>query len=668
MRKRKLGLGITTCLILLAASFVSPAAVSASSAIPGPATGPHRAFASAPAPKLPAAGLPRTVTPISCDGQFHVTTTPSGTADSYLEMVAPVSVNDVWAVGIINDTSTTSKTLAEHWNGSAWSTKATVSPGANHNSLFGVSAVSTNDVWAVGAYTINNPSLFNEATLAEHWNGTSWVKVPTPNPSVASYFFAVNAVNSNSIWAVGTYFNFGTGTYDPLVEHYVSGSWITFFPPAVGNLQTEFFSLSALNDNDIWAVGSSKSAGLPFQSLAEHWDGSFWTVVTSPNTASGDNELLSVNALEAGHAVGVGYGGSPPAQAAAWNLLSGGGSTRVDLPASANDNLFNSVARFNESVMAVGFDNSSTMVRAGTWDPGTHTLTWAGATGASDNPSGVFNDYFAVAALTPSVFWATGFETVGTTDHTLAEVHCDLALGLSAPGTAAASQPFSVTVTAKNPNASTKTSYDGTVHFTSSDALATLPPDYTFVPADAGVHTFSGVVLVNSHNQPSTITVSDKATPFITATASITVSCVGACQSPPGTPGSRGDGQAPAGAPGARGGSGQAPAGGAPGIRIASGASIKPAAPSITATPKIAAAYRAGTPVMVRVSLPAVIHRTSGLASAAASVRTFAVAAGTASVSPAPSPTPWYLLLLLPVLMAVLVLLIRLRLFGREAE
>src|SRR5207302_1273373 len=32
-----------------------------------------------------------------------------------------------------------------------------------------------------------------------------------------------------------------------------------------------------------------------------------------------------------------------------------------------------------------------------------------------------------------------------------------------------------------------------TVHFTSSDAQAQLPADYTFTSADAGVHTFSGI-------------------------------------------------------------------------------------------------------------------------------------------------------------------------------
>jgi hypothetical protein len=56
-------------------------------------------------------------------------------------------------------------------------------------------------------------------------------------------------------------------------------------------------------------------------------------------------------------------------------------------------------------------------------------------------------------------------------------------------------------------------SYTGTVHFTSTDPQAVLPADYTFVAADAGVHTFS-VTLKASGNQ--TISATDVSTGSIT--------------------------------------------------------------------------------------------------------------------------------------------------------
>ncbi len=61
--------------------------------------------------------------------------------------------------------------------------------------------------------------------------------------------------------------------------------------------------------------------------------------------------------------------------------------------------------------------------------------------------------------------------------------------GFTSPTTAGTSH--NLTVTALDPFGNTATSYTGTVHFTSTDAQATLPADYTFVSGDNGVHTFS---------------------------------------------------------------------------------------------------------------------------------------------------------------------------------
>jgi hypothetical protein len=48
-----------------------------------------------------------------------------------------------------------------------------------------------------------------------------------------------------------------------------------------------------------------------------------------------------------------------------------------------------------------------------------------------------------------------------------------------------------VTVTAKDGLGATVTSYRGTVHFASTDPLATVPVDYTFTAGDNGTHTFT---------------------------------------------------------------------------------------------------------------------------------------------------------------------------------
>jgi hypothetical protein len=75
--------------------------------------------------------------------------------------------------------------------------------------------------------------------------------------------------------------------------------------------------------------------------------------------------------------------------------------------------------------------------------------------------------------------------------------------------------------------------YDGTVHFTSTDPIATLPSDYTFVSFDAGTHTFSSLVEFMTLG-PQSITVTDTTDFTITGTATTTVTG-GASIPEPGT-------------------------------------------------------------------------------------------------------------------------------------
>jgi hypothetical protein len=59
------------------------------------------------------------------------------------------------------------------------------------------------------------------------------------------------------------------------------------------------------------------------------------------------------------------------------------------------------------------------------------------------------------------------------------------------PSPTVAGVAHNLTVTAKDAYGNTATGYTGKVHFTSTDATATLPADYTFTATDAGVHVFS---------------------------------------------------------------------------------------------------------------------------------------------------------------------------------
>lgn len=90
-------------------------------------------------------------------------------------------------------------------------------------------------------------------------------------------------------------------------------------------------------------------------------------------------------------------------------------------------------------------------------------------------------------------------------------------LVISMPATVNPDQNFSVTVAALDGGGGVDFNYKGTVHFTSSDDVAHLPADYTFVDADGGQHTFPEVMFRQQGIQ--TLKVTDIAKTTITGQA-----------------------------------------------------------------------------------------------------------------------------------------------------
>jgi hypothetical protein len=129
--------------------------------------------------------------------------------------------------------------------------------------------------------------------------------------------------------------------------------------------------------------------------------------------------------------------------------------------------------------------------------------------------------YYFIAVVTT----ANG-ETVGAERSFVTAVGPTSKLLVSAPSAATAGAGFNVTVTAQDAAGSTTPAYLGTVRFTSSDSAAMLPASFTFVAADNGTHTFTGVVLKTAGSQ--SITATDTVTSAITGSASVSVSAAGA--------------------------------------------------------------------------------------------------------------------------------------------
>jgi hypothetical protein len=557
---RKLALAIAASMALVAALFVSPIGAFATTSnhsptVVGPHSGARSAFPHPSSGRIPAA-VPRTVT-LTCDAGFHTVSSPNSVNHNYLVSTSAVSANDVWAVGNTSNVGVAyDQPLAEHWDGSNWTIVPMSDPGPYHVDLTGVVAISTNDVWVVGIF-VTAADNSTESSYAQHWNGSSWsgyVLAPTSVTAV----FAVAASSSTDVWAVGTFLS--ANTLEPMVEHWNGSAWS--LSPGVMNANSfdnEFFSVSALSSTDVWVVGEdTASFGVSPQSLAEHWDGSTWTLPATPNSA-GDNEILGVAALGAGHAVGIGFGnfinGTSRRQSQSWDLVAGGISmlnATIGTGFGSGDNALLGIARSGGAVIAVGYQRPGgnttprlTLDIPANWDAGANTFTWLAAA-QGDNPGAVNTVFEAVSAVSPYAFWATGYENNNTTfDQTLTEAYCADQFNVTAPVSATSGSAFSVTVTVQTGAGTTVMSYRGTVHFTSSDGTAVLPANYTFLAGDNGTHTFAGVIIHVAGNQ--TITVNDLAMPFTTpGTATVRVLCSGTCQSSGGSPGNRITGGSPA--------------------------------------------------------------------------------------------------------------------------
>ncbi len=209
--------------------------------------------------------------------------------------VAAVSPTDVWAVGDSHTTSGAFQTLTLHWNGHTWSVVSSPNPGAQFNQLFGVAAVSPTDVWAVGSFA---PQGFSPSqTLIEHWNGTSWSIVASPSPGTQlNGLNGVTAVSTSDIWAVGQ-FNNGTGQ-QTLIEHWNGTSWSVVSSPNVSGASNELLAVAAVSTTDVWAVGQFTTTSGVEQALIEHWNGTSWSIVSSPSPG-GSNDLRGVAIISA---------------------------------------------------------------------------------------------------------------------------------------------------------------------------------------------------------------------------------------------------------------------------------------------------------------------------------------------------------------------------------
>jgi hypothetical protein len=338
---------------------------------------------------------------------WSVVPSPSpGALGNELNGVASVSASDVWAVGEFTN-AFPGQTLTEHWNGSAWKVVKSPNAPSGNNNLLAVSTVSSKDVWAVGFFQAASGS--PRLTLTEHWNGHKWSVVPSPSPAGAdNILLAVAAVSRTDVWAVGSFVVSGFGPSRTLIEHWDGRTWSVVPSPNASTQNNELNGVTAVSASDIWAVGDFlPSASSATQTLIEHWNGTSWSVVPSPNASTGFNTLAATAAVSAGDVWAVGRflsaTGTGQTLAEHWN---GSSWSVVASPNVGTDNGLKGVAIISATdIWAAGFTVTNFVNQ-------TLIEQWNGTSWSvvpSPSPSTVFNILNAAAADKSSgQAWAVG--------------------------------------------------------------------------------------------------------------------------------------------------------------------------------------------------------------------------------------------------------------------
>ena len=185
---------------------------------------------------------------------------PTGSAGTFLTGVSCPSPTSCFAVGSY-DVSGTEKSLVEHWNGSAWGIMTSPNPtGATTSYLVGVSCPSPNSCFAVGSYQTTGGA---EKSLLERWDGSTWGVMNSPNRASYVTLHGVSCPDTTNCYAVGYYDN-NFPVVKGLVEHWVHGSPWSIMTSSNPSTDTELAGVSCPTPTSCVAVGHYSTASATF--------------------------------------------------------------------------------------------------------------------------------------------------------------------------------------------------------------------------------------------------------------------------------------------------------------------------------------------------------------------------------------------------------------------
>jgi hypothetical protein len=311
------------------------------------------------------------------------------------------------AVGVYQTllTVVVQQTLVESWNGTSWSIVASPDPN-DADSLQDVSCTSSTTCVAVGdTFTAGQPQ-----TLIESWDGTSWSVTSSPNPTTHDLLSGVTCTSASSCLAVGeATLTTLTLQEQTLVESWDGTSWSIVSSPNHGTDTSQLQAISCVSSTFCQAVGLYFDETTKTElTLIESWDGTNWSLVSSTPNAGILDLLGAVSCPDTSHCEVVGsflnssdVSGSLILTGLDGDLALTGVPSNISVdattPAGATASFTAPVATDEETPPGVTCDHTSGV----TYPIGTTTVTCS-TTDSDDIPSTV------TASFTVTVNGATG--------------------------------------------------------------------------------------------------------------------------------------------------------------------------------------------------------------------------------------------------------------------
>jgi hypothetical protein len=208
----------------------------------------------------------------------------SGEDSLQVHDIVTTSASDVWVVGNTMSATYTSKPFVLHWDGTRWEATLEFPDLSGNNGFYSAVAISPDDVWTM-----------SDSSHISHWDGSQWSTVP-PSDALdrgGLRLWEAIGLERDSLWT----FKSNSFVTRPTLDIPWAGE-ISDRLLSIGDQGYSYSpgAISALNYNDMWAVGNYKANEYNLQAGIVHWDGRTWEIV--PNLLMiGYSELYGIKAI-----------------------------------------------------------------------------------------------------------------------------------------------------------------------------------------------------------------------------------------------------------------------------------------------------------------------------------------------------------------------------------